>query len=539
MSLAQDEAIVLSPDGSSLLIVGVEDGVQKLLLRRLDSTEIEALPGTEGANNPFFSRDGESIGFTRDSDKQLLAMSLATGRATVIASGDWGAGSWGPDDTIVFTPNYTSGLHRIPAAGGDPEELTTPDPERGELGHFWPQHLPGDEAVIFTPFSVPLNRSRIDAYDLRSGEVKTLVEDGVWGRYSPTGHLLFVRDQTLMAAPFDLGRLETTAAPVPILTDIIPDIGQGDAPVTFAANGTLAYVPGAVMDPPRQLVWVDQEGHETPFGEVRRYANPRISPDGMRMALTLRDKAWDLWALELDRGTLSRLSFEPATQFGALWMPEGDRIVYSQDDPPYNLYRRSADGTGQPELLLETPLDNEARSVSPDGNTLMYSSSTHETGYDLWLLALDGESEPEPWLATPFNEDFGAFSPDGNWVAYKSDETGTNQVYVNRFPDGGRKLQISVEGGSRPRWSRDGNEIYFRNGTKVMAVEVTLGDRLTAGRPRELFSGAYMARNSRMDYDVAADGRFVMVKTPDEDRAREINVVLNWFQELESLVPTD
>ena len=366
-SLAQNEAIVLSPDGSSLLMVGIEDGVQKILLRRLDSTEIEVLPGTEGANNPFFSLDGESIGFTRDSDKQMLTMSLATGRSTVIATGDWGAGSWGPDDTIVYTPTYTDGLHRLAAAGGEPEELTTPDLERGELGHFWPQHLPGGDVVLFTRFSVPLSRSRIDAYDLRSGEVTTLVEDGVWGRYSPTGHLLFIRDQTLMAAPFDLGKLGIMGAPVPVLSDIIPDIGQGDAPVTFAANGTLAYVPGAAMDPPRQLVWVDPSGNETPLEEARRYANPRISPDGARIALTIRDKTWDLWSLELDRRTLSRLSFEPATQFGALWMPDGDRIVYSQDDPPYNLYRRQADGTGAPELLVQTPIDNEVRSISPDG----------------------------------------------------------------------------------------------------------------------------------------------------------------------------
>jgi len=466
-SLAENEPMVLSPDGSKLVLVGFEHGVQKLLLRRLDSSEIAVIPATENAQNPFFSPDGESLGFTRG--REILTMSLATGRATPIATGDWGGGSWGPDDTIVYTPTYTSGLHRIPAGGGKPEEMTQPDLERGELGHFWPQHLPGPDVVLFTTFSVPLSRSSIDAYDLQSGTAKRLLEDGVWGRYAPTGHLIFVRDHTLMATRLDLQKLEVTGAPIPILTDLIPDIVQGDTPVTFATNGTLAYVPGSVMNPPRQLAWVDRNGNETPFPEARRYGHPRISPDGARIALTIRDKTWDLWALEIDRGTLSRLSFEPATQFGALWMPAGDRIVYSQDDPPYNLYRRSADGTGQPEPLVKTPVDNEAQSISPDGS---------------------------------------------------------------------RKLQVSIAGGSRPLWSQDGRELYFRDGPKVFAVEVTASDRFTAGQPRELFSGSYMATSNKWDYDVAADGRFIMIKTPEEDRPREITVVLNWFQEIESLVPT-
>ena len=188
-----------------------------------------------------------------------------------------------------------------------------------------------------------------------------------------------------------------------------------------------------------------------------------------------------------------------------------DTIIYSQDDPPYNLSRRQADGTGEPELLIETPVDYEARSISPDGKSLMYSTSGLEICYDLWVVELDGDRQPEPWLTTPFNEDFGAFSPDGNWVAYQSNETDTSQVYVNRFPAGGRKLQVSIDGGTRPLWSNDG---------------------------RELFRGSYMTTSNRQDYDVAADGRFVMIKTPDEEKPREITVVLNWFQELESLVPS-
>jgi hypothetical protein len=245
--------------------------------------------------------------------------------------------------------------------------LTTPDQDAGELGHFWPDHLPDGETVLFTIFSVPLSRSSIQALDLKTGEITGVVENAVFGRYTSTGHLLFVRDHTLMAARFDSALLTVQGAPYPVIDDLIPDIGQGDVPLAVAPNGTLAYVPGAVIDPPRQLVWIDRDGLETPISEPRRYGQPRVSPDGSRIALTIEDKSWDLWALELDRGTLSRLSFEPATQFGAVWTPGGDRIVYGQDDPPYNIYRRPADGTSQAEPLLGTQVDNEALSISPDG----------------------------------------------------------------------------------------------------------------------------------------------------------------------------
>ena len=536
--LASSEAFVLSPDGSRLALLGVENGVPQLYLRSLESTAIKVLPETEGAHNPFFSPDGESIGFSIDGDEKMFALSLATGRARTLAEGGWGGGSWGLDNVIVYTPTYTDGLHRIPANGGTPEELTQPDLEKGELGHFWPQHLPGGKKVLFTIFSVPLARSSINALDLETGQVEAVIEDGVWGRYSPTGHLLFVRDQTLMAVGFDPDRLKIAGAPIPVVEDLIPDIGQGDTPVTFSSNGTLAYVPGAIMLPPRQLTWVDRDGRETPFPEMRRYGQPRLSPNGTRIAVTIEAKSSDLWALELGRGTLSRLTSEPATQFGAVWMPDGNQIVYSQDDPPYNLHRRPVDGGGPGEPLLQTAVDNEALSISPDGSTLMYSHNDTPSGYDLWTLSLVGEPEPEPWLATPFEEAFGTFSPDGRWVTYTSNETGTRQVYVSRYPKGDQKLQVSLAGGSRPLWSRDGREIFFRLGQSMMAVDVVPGERLTVGEPRELFRGSYQHTTNKWDYDVSADGRFVMIRDPEEERPREIKVVLNWFQELEALVPT-
>ena len=533
------ESLALSPDGSKLVFVGHQDGRQQLFLRRLDSSEITPLPETEGGHNPFFSPDGETLGFTIDNGAQMNLLSLAAGRKTLLAETQWGGGSWGPDDMIVYTPTYVSGLHSIPASGGTPQELTRPDPEAGELGHFWPVHLPEGDTVLFTIFSVPLSRSSIQALDLKTGEVSNVIENAVFGRYASSGHLLFVRDHTLMAARFDPATLIVTGAPYPVIDDVIPDIGQGDAPLAVAANGTIAYLPGRVIDPPRQLAWVDRAGLETPIAEARRYGQPRISPDGTRIALTIEDRSWDLWALELDRGTLSRLSFEPATQFGVVWAPSGDQIIYSQDDPPYNIFRRAADGTSQPEQLLGTQVDNEALSISPDGKLLIYSHSESGSSYDLRIMSLDDPSDARSLVETPFSEYYGSFSPDGNWIAFKSNETGTDQVYVQRFPDGGRKLQVSLDGGSRPLWSRDGRELFFRDGPRMMAVEVSTGERFTAGQPRELFSGSYMASSNRWDYDVAPDGRFIMIKTPDEDRPREISVVLNWFQELEELVPAD
>ena len=537
VNLEANEPIALSPDGSSLAFVGWEGGERKLFLRRLDSNGLEVLSEGELPHNPFFSPDGSSIVFSSDRQAKLLGVSLGSSRVWTIADGDWGGGSWGPDDTIVYTPTYTDGLHRVSASGGKGEELTRPDLEKGELGHFWPQHLPGGKQVLFTVFSVPLSRSTINVLDLESGESGVVIDDAVWGRYLPTSHLVFVRDQTLMGVRLDLETMEVRGAPIELVADVIPDIGQGDPPVALASNGTLAYVPGAVAKPPRQLTWVQRDGKETPVAEPRRYGDPRISPDGKRISLTIADKTWDLWALELDRGTLSRLSSEPATQFGARWMPDGEQILYSQDDPPYNLYRRRADGSGEPEPLVQTAVDNEAYSVSPDGEVLLYSHSQTSSNYDIWMLSLVGDRAAEPWLATPFTERFARFSPDGRWVLYTSNETGEHQVYLNRFPEGGRKIQVSLSGGTRPLWSRDGREIFFRNGPSMMAVDVTKGDPLSVGRPRELFRGAYQTTNNKWGYDVAEDGRFIMIKAPDEDRPREISVVLNWFQELEELVP--
>ncbi len=537
--LKDNEYLALSPDGRRLVFVGIEDGVQRLFLRDFGSDEVAAIPGTDTGNNPFFSPDGQAIGFTRNDTDELRVLTFATGTASTITESDWGAGAWGPDDTIIFTPYYTSGLHRIGVSGGSSEELTRPDLEMGELGHFFPQHLPDAQQVVFTNFAVPLVRSKIMVLDLSSGETTVLQENGVWGRYAPTGHLLFVRDQTMMAVRMDPATLQTTGAPVPVVSDLRPELGQGDVPATFADNGTLAFVSGSAMKPLRELVWVERTGAESPFPELRRYRHPSISPDGSRIALTIEDKTWDLWALELERGTLSRLTFEANTQFGAKWMPAGDEILYAQDDPPYNIYRRRADGSGQAELIIDNPADSEARSISPDGTTLLYSTHPpNDTNYDLWTVSLVGAGDPHPWIEAPGNQDLAVFSPDGDWVAYASDETGRSEIYVDRFPERGSKLQVSLQGGHRPRWSRDGREIYFRDGPRMMASKVSAGDRFTATDPVELFSGEYKSATNRWDYDVAPDGRFIMVKTPDEDRPREINVILNWFEKLEELVPT-
>jgi serine/threonine-protein kinase len=535
--VAPNEPLAISRDGSKIVFSGMRYGSQQLFLRSLESTAVEALSDTEDGQNAFFSPDGEAIGFTTDAGGKMLALSLATGRARVIADGAWGGGSWGLDDVIVYTPTYTDGLYRVAAGGGATEELTRPDLENGELGHFWPQHLPGGKKVLFTVFSVPLNRSSIQVLDLESGDSELVIEDGVWGRYSPTGHLLFVRDQTLMAVGLDPTGPTVVGAPIPVLEDVIPDIGQGDTPVVFSENGTLAFVPGAVMRPPRQLVWIDRQGRETPIAERRRYGSPRVSPDGSRIALTIADKSWDLWALELDRGTWSRLTSDSATQFGTLWMPDGNDIVYTQDDPPYNLYRRSAEGSGEAKPLLQTIVDNEAQDISPDGSTLLYIHNETQGNQDLWTLSLDDEPDPRPWLASPFEENFGTFSPDGRWVAYVTNETGERQVFVTRYPEGDRKVQVSLAGGHRPRWSHDGREIFFRQGISMMAVEIELGERPDVGQPQELFQGVYQYESYRWAYDVAADGRFIMIKAPYEDEPREIQVVLNWFEELEALVP--
>ncbi len=529
-------ALALSPDGRRLVLIVDHGGTTQLYLRELDQAEAVPLPGTEGAHAAFFSPDGEWVGFFDFDDSRLKKVAVEGGAPIVLCDEDtWhGGGSWGSDGFIVFTKAIYAGLWRVPDSGGMPEMLTEPDASDGELGHWWPQLLPGGREVLFTSYRTPVDRARVMVYSLETGRQETLVEGAVFGRYVPTGHLLYTRGETLFAVPFDLDQLGATGPPLPVLDHVGARPGSALAQVSLSRNGTLAFIPQSILNPPRSLVWVAADGTEKATGlEPRAFANPRLSPDDRRLAVSVfAGNESDLWVYELSRGIPTRLTFEAGVQLGPIWTADGQRLIYSREDVQFDLYRRPADGSGPEELLHSSEYDLYASSVSPDGTVLAFGEDHPETQDDIWMLPLQDGGKPTPFLRTPFRESGSGFSPDGRWLAYESNESGGPEVYVQAFPGPGGKVRVSIDGGTSPVWSRDGKELFYRNDRKMMAARIDSGPPLTAGKPRILFERRYEHHWHPPNYDVARDGRFLMIKTPEELAPRRVEVILNFDEEI-------
>ena len=343
-----------------------------------------------------------------------------------------------------------------------------------------------------------------------------------------------------MAVPFDLAALEVTGDSV----QVVQGVRQTGSLVDYAIsrNGTLVYVPGEFAESPRELVWVDREGSVTPLTETpRAFEAPRLSPDGRRIAITIRTANPDVWVYDLSRSTLTRLTFDAEEDETAIWTPDSERVTFSAvRDGVRNLFWKPADGSASEELLSEQEYHSHLGSWSPNG-VLACQELHPTTGWDIWVLPLEGDSKPQPFLQTAFNEDWAKFSPDGQWLAYMSNESGRNEVYVQPYPGPGGKWQISTEGGTEPVWSPKGNELFYRNGDQMMVVAINTQAAFSAGTPQVLFAGPYTSgQGFRQNYDVTPDGqRFVMVRAAQGSEQAQINVVLNWFEELKRLVPTD
>ena len=543
--------IALSPDGTWLAYLVGDNANQELRIRPLNQLEGLTLAGGGGTDipyNPFFSPDSKWVGYVTTAE--LRKVPVTGGTPLTLCKLERGRGAtWGPDDTIVFSPNPNSGLFRVPATGGEPEPLTTLDEAKGEATHRWPQFLPGGEAVLFTSHTLPaggFDQATIEVVMLKTGERKIIHRGGTHGRYVPSGHLVYVNQATLFAAPFDLNRLEMTGSPAPVVQEVDWSIGSGSAGFSFSDTGNLAYVRGDSSVPEYPVVWVDRNGGTRPLWEERgSYANPRLSPDGNRLSLTvLRNNNWDIWVYDIERGVSTRLTFEESVETEQIWSPDGQYLIFSSDrDGPDNLYRKRSDGSGELERVSEAEQAQWASSWSPDGRSVTYMTST--TALDLWILPLEGDRKPELYLSTPFAESDAAFSPDGRWLAYGSNESGRSEVYVRPFPPGGGKWQVSDNGGGFPRWSRDGRELFYRtdDGIMVASVEGT-GDTFRAGKPRAVLQGSFrggtdgiaLAGNTFADYEVAPDSQsFVMFPSAEDSGQIEhphVTLVTHWFDEL-------
>ena len=520
----------------------------QLYLRAMDQLEATPIRGTDEARSPFLSPNGEWVGF--HADGQLKKVAVLGGAVVNLgeARAPFGA-RWGADDTIVFGQGGV-GIMRVSADGGGAPEVLIP--LVGTKAGHGPQVLPGERAVLYTLGDAGnWDDAQIVVHSLETDQGEVLIEGGRDARYVPTGHLVYVLDGTLWAVPFDVDKLEKTGSPIPMAEGVMTaGEATGAAHFSVSDTGTLVYVTGDALGG-RTLAWVDRDGREEVLAaEPRAYVFPRISPDGLRLAVAARDQDNDIWIWDFARGMLTRLTTAPGFDMYPVWTPDGTQVAFTSDrDGIFNLYRKAwDDSAAEVERLTDSENNPRPYAFTPHGSPLqLVFGETGEQGFNLGVLSLDEDSS-EPLLATEFNEHNGELSPDGRWLAHESDVSGQFEIYVRPFPNVDDELrQISNGGGTHPLWSPDGDELfYLAPGARLMAVPVQAvltEPSFAPGNAEELFgAGGYVAGGGRRigrSYDISPDGeRFLMIKESDETSSTEFVVILNWFEELKRLVPT-
>jgi len=524
--------LTVSPDGLRVAFVAVgADGRTLLWVRSLDTLSAEPLAGTEGASRPFWSPDSRFLGFFADG--KLKKIDVSGGPAiTLCDAPSQRGGTWSRDGVIVFAPTNTSALQKVSAAGGVPTAATSL--AQGETSHTQPSFLPDGRHFLYrTGAAAPNPGLSIYLASLDSAERKLLLNTDSANVLYSQGHLLFLRETTLMAQPFDARRLELTGEAFPIAEQI--QTTAGAPPYGFfsaSQNGVLAYQTGTGAVGTR-LMWFDRTGKQTgALGDPAVYNDLGLSPDGKRASVNILEggRTRDIWLYDLARGLRTRFTFDRADESNSIWSPDGSRIVFrSNRKGHWVLYQKASSGAGGEEVLLDDNLEKYPVSWSPDGRFILYRNLGPTTGNDLWVLPLSGNRKPIPLLTTEFNENFGQFSPDGRWVAYHSNESDRNEVYVAPFPGPGGKWQISTAGGTFARWRRDGAEIfYLATDNRLMAAAVNgRGGSFEVGVVKPLFETRAGPAGYR--YDVSADGqRFLINTLPGQTASAPITVILNW-----------
>jgi Tol biopolymer transport system component len=486
---------------------------------------------------PFFSPDGRWVGYY--SRGKLWKLSLAGGAPVKICDiSQFVVGaSWGADDSIVFGV-VGSGLMKVSADGGSPEPLTTL--REGEE-HWWPQFLPDGKAILFTADTGSGFHPAIAS--LETGEHHVLEELGAGrvARYVPSGHIVYAEGGQLLAVPFDAERLEVNGAATSVLEGLHTSPTSGLAYFTVSNSGALAYLPGGQAEMERQLVLVDRQGNGTPIVDERgNFMSPRYSPDGTKVAIERFEGSGrrTIWVFDLVSGARIRLTTGGENGM-PIWGPGGDRITFWSD---YETIQSKVVGADAADELHRSAHPVFPGSWTPGGEDLFFFEFHPETRSNIWVLSADGGARP--WIATEFSEGYPRLSPDGRWLAYVSNESGRYEVYVQPYPGAGERITVSTDGGYEPLWSLDGRELFYRVGDRLMAVSFQTDPVFRSNRPKEIFKGPYVTGATiaavASTYDVAPDGEhFLMIEGGEEEGANQLHVVLNWFEELKRLVPTE
>jgi Tol biopolymer transport system component len=557
-------ALALSPDGSRIAYVTRASSTAgaKLYFREMDKAAAIPLDGTTGASNPFFSPDGQWIGFF--ADNKLKKVSVRGGASITVCDSNANRGAaWGEDGYIYFPREFTSPLSRVQAAGGAPEVVTHLDPARSQVTHRWPQLLPGGRAILFTASADNNNfeHSTVEVAPLETGKPELLVANASFGRFLPGGYLAYVSQGTLFVAPFDPDKLKLTGTASPILSRVFFDLTDGAAQVNFSSNGTVLYLSGTTQNENLDLVLMDRKGKATILlKDQTDTSSPRLSPDGKR--LVYQTGSGSIWIYDMVRGTAAPLTLGASGGMWPVWSPDGQRIAYTH---PYSsgtaagnrTYWRPANGTGDEEPL--TPgrtLGQYPTSWSPDGKFLVFYELSEKHGVCCEIMTVETRAgappgDPKPLVGKDVDKPFmdGVVSPDGRWLAYASAESGSFQIYVAPFPGPGGRWQISTAGGIEPRWSKSSHELFYLSGPdllslnkpQLVAVPYSVEQNtFLPGKPVVLFEGNFLTRIPYNSYDVAPDGQhFVMFQNAGnktESVAVQPTVLLNWFDEMRRLV---
>ena len=543
--------LAISPDGSMLAFVGERDGVERLYLRRLG--QLQALPLLTGSvSDPFFSPDGQWLGFFSVGDRKLKKIRVAGGTPVAICDVDIfsarGA-SWGDDDSIVFNPwsgPWTS-LLRVPAAGGKPERLSTL--ATGEVSHRWPQMLPGAHAVLFAAFGTQggIEASSILAQRLPFGPSQTVLRGAHFARYLRSGHLVYAQGSTLFVVPFDVDRLEVTGQPVAIVEGVTTYKVSGASLFDISDSGTLVYVGGEVIGTDAPMLWMRRNGTTTPMQAVPRdWRAPQFSPDGKRIAFHVDDgRKLEIYTYEWARDFMTRLTSDPALNSNPVWSPDGRTIVFSSSRGATqlaNLYWAAADGSAEIHHLIESERRQIPTSWHPSGKYLEFDEQISPHEWNLMVVPMEVSplgwkaGTPAPIVSRIGQRPLGVFSPDGRWLAYTSSESGRSEVFVRSFPGPGPEWQVSTSGGWSATWSRRRNELmYVSPDSHVMIVSYAIeGNTFRAGPPQTWSAEPINGRPAWRWFDLHPDGDRIVASGELGPRTNvdKVVVVTNFFDEV-------
>jgi len=537
---AFDDVFAISPDGKFIAYVVAREGKRQLFLRGLRESVGKPIVGAEDGVTPFFSPDGQWIGFL--SGKELKKVPISGGSPVTLAtlSGLAFAGAvWGSDNTIVFVPDFNAGIWRVSANGGTPQLLLKTDVEKDRIAFQDPAVLPQGKGILFTMVSgraTTFNDVDIAVLENGATEPRVLLHGGTTVRYIPTGHLVYVRGGTLFAVPFDLSRLVVTGTPVPVLEGLEKN-AWGSSLYSISENGTLIYEHAASINRGNLLVVIDRKGSMQAITDARSYPSEfALSPNGRQVAARVLAVNDDIWTYDVAGGTPLRLTFEAFDEIFPVWTPDGRRIAFGSRTG--HIFWKSADGTGQREEISRGQYTRYPGSFSPDGKTLAFVEVHPATQGDIWLMSLDGDRRAQPFQNTDADEWSPRFSPDGRWIAYASNESGRHEIYLRPMSSAGGRKRISTDGGTWPTWARNSREIFFAAGDKIAAVSLdTEGNRV--GQQRTIVDTprveGYRFEADAPYYDVMPDDEhFVLRLTPQYASPTHYNVVLNWPEELKT-----